>query len=398
MSAIRTAIVMPDVVVTRIPFLNALADAGRIDPVVFSMDPRRFGRAEAPAPWDRAGFEVRHPRGWSFADRTSAGDVWLVHIRPSLHWHLARGGFEAFVTQQWNALYTPLTIVQARLSRRPVTLWEESIQHTPGPWRRRLAPGIRQMFRQFDASIAASDRCKAYLLELGARPGTVFECRTPIDIDDYRAPLAPVDGRAHALLRERYGLDGRVPVLFVGTLTQRKGVRELLAAFEEVVRARPDALLLLAGNGNEEPALRRRVAEAGLGDSVRFVGFLSHQELPLLSALAAVFVLPSRYDAWPAAVLEAMSLGLPIITTDAVGMVPEIVRDGENGLVVPVNVPSALAVALLRLIASPDERRRMGERSLELIRSWTARDAADAFADAIEYAVDVRSRPRDRTR
>lgn len=389
---------MPGVVTTRIPFLNALAGAARVEPVLFSMDPRQVGRAEAHVSWDDASFEVRHPHGWSFAHRTDAGDVWPVHVRPSLHWDLARGGFEAFVTLQWNALYTMPTIVQGRLSRRPVVLWEESIQHAPTPWKLRLAPGIRLMFRQFDASIAASARCKAYLLELGARPGTVFESRTPIDVDDYRAPLASMDGRAYALLRERYGLDGRVPILFVGNLTQRKGVHELLTAFEEVVRASPKTLLLLAGSGPEEACLRRRVVEAGLGDCVRFVGFLSHQELPLLGALAAAFVLPSRYDAWPAAVLEAMSVGLPIVTTDAVGMVPEIVRDGENGLVVPVNAPSALAQALLRVTSSPGECRRMGERSLELIRSWTVRDAAAAFADAIEYAVETRRRPRGRTR
>jgi len=250
------------------------------------------------------------------------------------------------------------------------------------------------MFRQFDASIAASARCKAYLLELGARPGSVFESRTPIDVADYRAPLEAMDASTLADVRQRHGLNGHLTLLFVGNLIPRKGVHELLTAFMEVVHARPEALLLLVGNGTEEAALRRRVEDQGLQASVRFIGFLSHTELPLLSAVANAFVLPSRYDPWPAAVLEAMSVGLPIVTTDAVGMVPEIVRDGENGLVVPANAPSALANALLRVLSSAPERRRMGDRSLEIVRSWTIQDAVDAFADAVEFASDRLGRVR----
>jgi len=386
---------MPGVVPTRISFLNELADGGRLDPVVFCMNPEQLGRSGLEiVPWDRAHFDVQWPRGFSFGYRTGSGDIWPVHVRPQLHWNLARGPFDAYVTLQWNALYTPATVIQARLAHVPVVLWEESISHEPGPWKRRFQSPIRLMFRQFDASIAASDRCKTYLLELGARTGTVFACRTPIDVNEFLTPLSTIDAFTHAQYTNRYQLDGRIPILFVGSLTERKGVHDLLTAFATMVHERPDALLLFAGTGKEELSLRRRTAEMALGSKVRFTGFLSHQELALLASLAAIFVLPSRYDPWPAAILEAMSSSLPIITTSAVGMVPEIVRDGDNGFVVPPNQPSALAAALCRLANDSNLRRRMGKRSLELVRSWTVQDAATVFADAVEYAIDSRLRRR----
>jgi glycosyltransferase involved in cell wall biosynthesis len=248
------------------------------------------------------------------------------------------------------------------------------------------------MFRQFDASIAASDRCKTYLLELGARSGTVFACRTPIDVEDFLAPLSTSDAQARTDYVNQYQLDGRLPILFVGKLTERKGVHDLLTAFAETVRQRPDLLLLLAGTGTHEASLRKRVHELDLTGDVRFTGFLSHRQLPLLASRAAIFVLPSHYDPWPAAILEAMSCSLPIITSSEVGMVPEIVRDGDNGIVVPPGNPAALAAALRRLAENAAERRRMGQRSLELVRSWTVRDAADVFADAVQYAVESRLR------
>jgi glycosyltransferase involved in cell wall biosynthesis len=313
-------------------------------------------------------------------------------VRPQVHWNLARGKFDAYVALQWTALYTPPTILEARLLQLPVVLWEESISHEPGPWKRRLLWAIRIMFRQFDASIAASDRCKTYLLELGALNGTVFACRTPIDVDDFRTPLSTMNAFTTAEYIRRYQLGGRIPILFVGGLTERKGVHDLLTAFAKIVPERPDALLIFAGTGKEELSLRRRTVEMALGSHVRFTGFLSHRELPLLASLAAMFVLPSHYDPWPAAVLEAMSSSLPIITTSAVGMVPEIVRQDDNGIIVPPGNTSDLAAALGRLANNTAERRRMGERSLQLVRSWTVRDAANVFADAVEYAVGSRLR------
>jgi glycosyltransferase involved in cell wall biosynthesis len=392
MSTIKTAIVMPGVVPTRIPFLNALAGDGRLHPVVFSMDPAKRSRTRLEVVWDRAHFDVYWPHGFSFGYRTRSGDAWPVHVRPEVHWRLARGNFDAYVTLQWNALYTPATIVQARLARRPVVLWEESISHEAGPWRKRLQPLIRTMFGQFDASIAASNRCKTYLLELGARDGTVFTCRTPIDVDDFRSPLSTITDSTRAEYIQRYRLDGRIPILFIGSLIPRKGVHDLLTAFAALADDLPDVVLLLAGTGTEELALQRRTAEMDLGARVRFVGFLSHRELPLLISLAAIFVLPSHYDPWPAAILEAMSCSLPIVTTSAVGMVPEIVRDGDNGIVVRPKDPSELSAALRRLADNPAERRRMGDRSLHLARSWTVSDAASAFADAVEHAVDSKRR------
>ncbi len=156
---------------------------------------------------------------------------------------------------------------------------------------------------------------------------------------------------------ERARRDGPV-IGAISLLRPGKGMETLIDAMAEVVGSRPDATLILAGDGPDRAALERRIAERGLGGSVRMVGALD-SAAPLLRSID-VFAHPSWAESFPYAILQAMSLGLPIVATD-VGGVAEAIADGESGLLVPPRDPAPLAAALLSALLDPERAAALGE-------------------------------------
>jgi glycosyltransferase involved in cell wall biosynthesis len=182
--------------------------------------------------------------------------------------------------------------------------------------------------------------------------------------------------RPAAEARRRLGLPEGGPVIsYVGKLVPRKGVDTLVEAMG-VLGRRPGGapLLVAAGIGEMRPGLERRAAELGVADRIRFVGKVAHDEVGWVMSAGDVFVLPSLSEGLPTVVCEAMNCGLPVVAT-AVDGTPEIVRDGETGLLVPPSQPGPLADALARVLDDPPLARRMGDEALRLGRelyTWTA--------------------------
>jgi glycosyltransferase involved in cell wall biosynthesis len=159
----------------------------------------------------------------------------------------------------------------------------------------------------------------------------------------------------------------------VGRLDRQKGYDVLLLALAEL----PEAALVLVGDGPERRRLEAVAGDLGVGDRVRFAGWQAEPRRHLTTF--DVFALPSRFEGFPLAIVEAMLAGLPVAAT-AVGSVPEAVREGETGLLVPPAKPDALAAALRRLLDDPALRDRLGAdgRALALER-FTAAAMARSF-------------------
>lgn len=172
---------------------------------------------------------------------------------------------------------------------------------------------------------------------------------------------------------------------FVGRFEPEKGLVELAAAWPTVAGALPGAELVMAGEGAEEAALRSALAaEPG----VRWLGF-RHDVPAVLKALDAL-VLPSRSEAFGMVAAEALAAGVPVVAS-RVGGIPEVVRDGVDGILVPPRDPAALAAALIALARDPVARRRMGESGAARI---AMEFSIDAMADGYEAVLaDVIARP-----
>jgi glycosyltransferase involved in cell wall biosynthesis len=182
----------------------------------------------------------------------------------------------------------------------------------------------------------------AYLAELARGWGVRAEVLpNPVHVPD----LAPREK-----LRARHGLDGPT-LVFSGRLVPQKDLPTLLAAVERV----PEATLLVAGDGEER----------GLVDGrARALGARPREQVLELLRAADLAVLSSRWENFPHALVEALAVGTPVVAT-AVGGVPEIVHDGENGLLVPPGDPEALAAAIRRGLVERDRLASAAAGSVE---------------------------------
>jgi glycosyltransferase involved in cell wall biosynthesis len=162
--------------------------------------------------------------------------------------------------------------------------------------------------------------------------------------------------------------DGPVQVVFLGEIGERKGAFVLLEAWAKLA-AEPDVLggarLVLAGDRGVERA-RGLIAAHGIAGSAEVRSWLGPEQVGDLLADSAVFVLPSRSEGQPMALLEAMAHGLCVVA-GAVGGIPEMVDDGRSGLLVPPDDVEALVVALRRALTDPALRTRLGAAARERV-------------------------------
>jgi phosphatidylinositol alpha 1,6-mannosyltransferase len=234
---------------------------------------------------------------------------------------------------------------------------------------------LARVFGPADAVTAPTPRAIELLAQSAGIEATAISC----GIDPARYATAARD----AVPTER------PRVLFVGRLDVEKRVDELLRAFARLPRELP-ADLEIIGDGTQREAWHRLAAELGLGDRVRFRGFVSEPELLAAYGQGAVFVMPGVAELQSLVTLEAMSAGLPVVAADAMAL-PHLVRPGRNGWLYPPGDVDALAARLGQLLADPDLRRRMGVASRRLVAEHDLTSTLDAFEAVYERVADRRS-------
>ena len=163
-------------------------------------------------------------------------------------------------------------------------------------------------------------------------------------------------------------------LLYHGRVDLRKGLGELVAAMPKILGAVPGATLAVSGIGPDVDAVRAKADELDLGDAVTLAGYASYEEAPDRLRSGDVFVSPTYSEGFSNTILEAMASGLPVVSTETVGVV-DCLTDGANGLLAPVGAVDELADAVVRLLNDADLRRRLATRALDDVRrlySWRA--------------------------
>jgi glycosyltransferase involved in cell wall biosynthesis len=193
----------------------------------------------------------------------------------------------------------------------------------------------------------------------------------------YMPPDADVDVIPYGVDLDRFQPQPRPPsdhlvVGSVGRLAPEKGLKYLLQAIAVVEQQLPNVRLLLTGDGPERRSLERLATRLGLPDRVEFTGELPHDQVPQVLARMDVFAMPSTWEGFGVAALEAAALELPVVASNVHG-IPDVVDDGVTGILVPPKDVHALSRALLRLLRDPDERHRMGSAGRQMVAarySW----------------------------
>lgn len=198
--------------------------------------------------------------------------------------------------------------------------------------------------------------------------------------------------RFHPGLREEYNAalraklhlpEGAVVLLFVAGNFERKGLRLVIEALPLVLNADPSVHLVVVGKGKEKP-YRRAAGGAGVGERVRFVGGTDH--IAQFYGLGDVFVLPTRYDPFSNACVEALATGIPVVTTRENGAA-EIIRCGETGVVLPSAAGREELAAGIARFLPPAPRREAREKASESVRQLTVEENARQTLEVYEHVV-----------
>jgi glycosyltransferase involved in cell wall biosynthesis len=260
----------------------------------------------------------------------------------------------ANLASPWSCQYC---IAAATIARRPRVVAVYQLAVPPISRRQRLAK--RLTARGVDRHVGVGERTSREVEALVRLPhGSVLTIHNGVP-DEFHEPLPPPT-------------PGPV-VGAVGRLEHQKGFDTLIRALSLV----EGAALVLVGDGNERAALEHLSRKVGVADRVLWAGW-SDAPRNYLSTFD-VFALPSRFEGFPLAVLEALLARSAVVAAD-VGSVPEVVRDGETGFLVPPDDPVALAHAIRRLLADAGLRRRLGEQGRQLVlERFTAAHMTRAF-------------------
>ncbi len=332
--------------------------------------------------------------GWHF-HRARLGDSALARIPAAremrLMRHLERRLAEVVARVKPDVIHAHSPVLNAipalRVGRRcgiPVVyevraFWEDAaVDHgtsKEGGLRYRLTRNMESYaLKRADHVTTICEGLKADIVARGIAEARITVIPNAVDVAAFQ-----FDEPADAALKTQLGLDGSMVIGFIGSFYAYEGLDLLVEALPQVLASEPTARLLLVGGGPQEPALRQRVAELGLGDKVIFTGRVPHHQVHGYYSIVDVFAYPRHSMrltelVTPLKPLEAMAQGRLLVASD-VGGHKELIRDGETGMLFRAGSAPALAAAIQRLLSSRErwtELKANGRRFVETERTWAA--------------------------
>jgi glycosyltransferase involved in cell wall biosynthesis len=287
------------------------------------------------------------------AVRREAADCDLIHIQTPFLAHYAG-------------------LAAARYLNKPViatyhTLFEEYLHHyapfLPADWLRGLARRLsRSQCNALDAVVVPSTAMRERLEQYGVS--------VPMHVLPTGIPIGRFTQGEGLRFRERHGLPAQQPcALFVGRVAFEKSIDFLIESLALARRKVPNLILLITGEGPAEQALHCQAEALGLGEAVRFIGYLDRQhDLTDCYAAADCFVFASRTETQGLVLLEAMAMGLPVVALAAMGT-RDILSAGR-GCLVPEDDVAEFAAALVSLMRDPALRSRLSQEARQYAGEW----------------------------
>jgi glycosyltransferase involved in cell wall biosynthesis len=297
---------------------------------------------------------------------------------------------DVIVTAVNGSPQTMVAVMAGKLSGIPVVLWSLS---WGAPYRSRgkskiklLQLNMRKLWttRKAAAVVAGGSRARAYHRFLDVPNKRIFMAYQ--STMDQRLMV-----KADTPRKDRQNHPDCVNLLYFSRIVESKGLDVLLEAFAEIESRYPEARLIIAGDGPFMPYCKELASRLEV-ERVSFSGPVANEDAWKHYMQADIFILPcsgkETAEAWGLVINEAASMGLPVITTEAVGAVGDLAKDGVNGVVVKPGDVDQLAGALEKLVSDKEKREKMGQASRRLFEAVNSyRKMYQGFAAAIEYSM-----------
>ena len=346
----------------KVDFFNALSRYCEV--VVLYERQTAANREKAWKAQETAKFEYHFLRGVRFGPELA--------FCPSVIRHLRKNTYDFIVVSGYASPTSILANLYLKKKKKPFFIGIDGcLERRESPRKYKLK---RKLLSNAQGVIVPGEASERVIRQYIGQQGKIFTApfSSVSDADLVTTRISDADKRK---LREKLGFtDAACVVLYVGSVTTyRKGVDVLLRAMASV----PGAKLCVVG-GFPDELLQQTQREAG-ADNVVYVGFKSKKDLAEYYAMSDIFAFPTREDIWGLVVNEAMSFGLPVVTTDRCGAGLELIREGQNGYIVPVGSVDALAEKITRLAGDATLREQMFYRNTEKMRQCTIETMADGY-------------------
>jgi glycosyltransferase involved in cell wall biosynthesis len=375
---IRVAFVSPEPTPYRSPLLDRVSACGELDLTVIYAARTVAGRTWSVEPEHRA----------VFLDGVTVPGLRDVFrhdypVTPGIFGALARVAPDCVVVSGWSTFASQAAIVWCRARHVPYVLLVESHDAGPKPgWRRQVKETVvPPIVRAAESVLVTGSLARDSVVSLGAAPDRVRVFANTIDVERLGGLADRLAARRDEL-RAGLGLSAEdVAVVTVARLAPEKGIDVLL-------RAAGDLPVVVVGDGPERSRLEQLARD--LGTRATFTGDRPTGEVVEAYVAGDVFALLSGREPWGVVVNEAAACGLPLVLSDRVGAARDLLRDGENGALVPAGDTVAAAAALARLAGDAELRERMGARSRELVQGYGYGPSVDNLLAAVREATASR--------
>ena len=243
---------------------------------------------------------------------------------------------------------------------------------------------IKFVLKRCDRHVCNSDATIRYALEAGSSKEKIRKIHNCIP------PPRELKEREIEKIREKYKTfsDGKI-ILTLSGMRTLKGLDYLIKAMPEVLKEHPSTHLILTSKGEEyEKYLRNLIKKLGIERGVTFAGFVAGDEKHALLKISDIFCIPSVYDSFPTAILEAMQYGTAIVASN-VGGIPEAIENGKTGLLTPPKNPSELSMAINLLVSDDKMRERIGIEAKETVKEFSIQNIAKEYINLYGQAINV---------
>ena len=324
------------------------------------------------------------------AKQRTPGGFWSL-VCPQIWREIRRGPYDAVLLHGYSYAANILALLAAKTKRLPVLMRSEThLGLRRKSWRRWIRDAVLSIVYRFvDGFLAIGTANRAYYRALGVPDDKIFDVPYTVDNDRFIAAAAlAVEHRAE--VRQKYGLPVDKPVvLYASKFMRRKHPDDVIRAMARLRDVGHSAALFMVGTGEMEYELCQLTTSLALGNVV-FGGFINQSELPKIYAASDIFVLPSEDEPWGLIVNEVMCAGIPVVVSEEVGCVPDLVKDDVNGYHMKAGDIGSLVMALDKLLSHESLRRRMGVASLSIISGWSYEQCRQGIMAALRQCVRMR--------
>lgn len=244
-------------------------------------------------------------------------------------------------------------------------------------------PVMKLFYNFFNGFLYIGSRNREYYKYIGVNDSKLFFVPYTVNNDFFISEVENAK-KNYSEIKNRFNINNNnLNIVYASKLMKRKNPIHLLKAFENVKKKLENVNLIFVGTGEEEDNLKNYVNTNKI-NNIYFLSFLNQSELPKAFAISDIFVLPSVNEQWGLIINEAMCASLPVIVSDVVGAVPDLLKEGINGYSFQAGNVEQLAEKLYLILSDNELRISMGKKSREIISKWSYNECIQGIQQALK--------------